>query len=124
MVNKAVENAVEKSVVKQVTAVVRAEVANAVNIAVKAVLRDRESNQKMSNHVDSDFSGNEGSSKNVAGGSVRYLPVTQQEVDSVKSAIYGVTWRSCHKGHLFAVGDCGQPAERGTCLECKISVGR
>jgi len=33
------------------------------------------------------------------------------------------SWYKCSKGHLYLIGDCGNPAEASTCPDCKATVG-
>ncbi|KAJ2801584.1 hypothetical protein H4R20_003613 [Coemansia guatemalensis] len=53
---------------------------------------------------------------------IQYQPITQEEISSVMAALPGVTWRRCHKGHLYAVGECGNPVVSSRCLECKERI--
>ncbi|KAJ2764786.1 hypothetical protein IWQ56_004355 [Coemansia nantahalensis] len=55
--------------------------------------------------------------------SYEYRTVTQAEIRMVQAAMPGVTWRHCANGHMYAVGECGNPAMRGRCLECNIALG-
>lgn len=36
----------------------------------------------------------------------------------------GGRWRLCTNGHPYYVGECGNPAEDGSCIECNRKVGR
>ncbi|KAJ1741663.1 hypothetical protein LPJ55_000174 [Coemansia sp. RSA 990] len=53
-----------------------------------------------------------------------YRTITQQEINSVMAALPGVKWNRCKRGHLYAVGECGNPAESGYCIECKTRLSR
>ncbi|KAJ2083016.1 hypothetical protein H4R24_001132 [Coemansia sp. RSA 988] len=55
---------------------------------------------------------------------IQYQPITQEEISSVMAALPGVTWRRCRQGHLYAVGECGNPVASGRCLECKEGINR
>ena len=35
----------------------------------------------------------------------------------------GTTWYKCPKGHLYVVGECGGPMQRGICPECGSQIG-
>ncbi|KAJ2538175.1 hypothetical protein EV175_006519, partial [Coemansia sp. RSA 1933] len=51
-----------------------------------------------------------------------YQMVTPAEIKSVMRALPGVSWRTCTKGHMFAVGECGSAVVNGRCIECNESV--
>ena len=54
-----------------------------------------------------------------------YRPVTLEEVASVKAGV-GLGsghWYRCPNGHMYAIGDCGQAMQRGSCPECGEAVG-
>ncbi|PIA18028.1 hypothetical protein COEREDRAFT_6769 [Coemansia reversa NRRL 1564] len=53
---------------------------------------------------------------------IKYQPVTEKEISSVMAALPGVTWHRCRLGHLYAVGECGNPVVSSHCLECKESI--
>ncbi|KAI7824962.1 hypothetical protein BX661DRAFT_185023 [Kickxella alabastrina] len=53
-----------------------------------------------------------------------YRPVTQQEVNTVKSAFPDKIRNECPNKHWYAVGDCGQAVVSGKCVECKAMIGR
>ncbi|KAJ1833681.1 hypothetical protein LPJ63_002568 [Coemansia sp. RSA 2711] len=70
-------------------------------------------------------SGLSGSASTSAGSlHYEYRVVTQDEIASVMAAMPGVTWRRCKQGHLYAVGECGNPVVTGYCIECKAAVTR
>ena len=33
-------------------------------------------------------------------------------------------WFKCSNGHLYCIGECGQPMETGTCPDCHVKIGR
>ena len=39
------------------------------------------------------------------------------------SSIIGGRWYQCPRGHVYSVGDCGQPMETAKCPDCNSSIG-
>ncbi|KAJ2779382.1 hypothetical protein H4R18_004050 [Coemansia javaensis] len=64
------------------------------------------------------------SSTAVASPGYEYRPVSYEEIAQVKRALPQVTWRSCPRGHLYAVGECGSAVVTAVCMECRQPVGR
>lgn len=60
---------------------------------------------------------------------LRFRELTAAEFKAINAALQydrlgrGHWWR-CDQGHLFNVGNCGNPAELGRCIECRAMVGR
>ncbi|XP_061195824.1 E3 ubiquitin-protein ligase rnf213-alpha-like [Saccostrea echinata] len=38
-------------------------------------------------------------------------------------AHHNFTWYRCPNGHLYGVGDCGNPTQKGHCFECHAEIG-
>ncbi|XP_062570768.1 E3 ubiquitin-protein ligase rnf213-alpha-like isoform X2 [Saccostrea cucullata] len=36
---------------------------------------------------------------------------------------HNFTWYRCPNGHLYGVGDCGNPTQKGRCYECNAEIG-
>ena len=59
-----------------------------------------------------------------------YLPTMPQDMSKevtdllLKAGQTGVTrFYKCPEGHIYGIGDCGQPVEGGVCPDCKKAVG-
>jgi hypothetical protein len=54
-----------------------------------------------------------------------FLPtMDQDETLEAKAAVKDATmWYKCANGHAYAIGNCGQPVEAGTCPSCGSPVG-
>ncbi|KAJ2373856.1 hypothetical protein IW150_003404 [Coemansia sp. RSA 2607] len=123
-VTKAVNNAVESIVVARVTSAVRAEVANAVSIGVKSAI-NQITDEVLSRIQKKDKVQIYGCTTSLSSAPVfdEYRPITKDEINMVKSALPGATWRMCSSGHWYAVGDCGNAVVSGKCIDCKTIVG-
>ncbi|KAJ1722758.1 hypothetical protein LPJ53_002856 [Coemansia erecta] len=120
----AVNDAVESIVVARVTSAVRAEVSNAVNIGIKSAIN------QITDEVSSRIQRQNnlqiyGCTTSLSNAPVfdEYRPITQDEINMVKSALPGVTWRRCTQGHWYAVGDCGNAVVNSKCIDCKANIG-
>jgi hypothetical protein len=54
-----------------------------------------------------------------------YLPtMPQDETLEAKAAVRDASsWYRCANGHVYAIGDCGQPATTSKCVTCGVPVG-
>ncbi len=53
-----------------------------------------------------------------------FLPtMPHDEIFEAKNAVKDAAWYFCSKGHYYAIGDCGRPAQEGKCPDCHEPIG-
>ena len=50
--------------------------------------------------------------------------LTPEEKSQLQAALGKVKWYQCGAGHLYSVGECGNPEQGGKCPECGQSIGK
>ena len=50
--------------------------------------------------------------------------LSAEEKAQIKAALGKVIWYQCGAGHLYCVGECGNPEQGGKCPECGQSNGK